>query len=150
MKISQAGIDFIKWEEERGKPALKAYKDQVGVWTIGYGHAYVDKFLVITAEQAESLLRKDLERFESAINKLVKTQLNQNQYDALCSFTFNLGEGALGASRLLKHINNQHYALATQQFSRWVFGRVDGKSVKLAGLVARRKRESDLFSRPVI
>lgn len=139
MKTDKKGIELIK-EFEGCK--LKAYQDSVGVWTIGYGHTKgVKKGDVITQEQADEFLIDDLEDAENAVNRLVKVALNQDQYDALVSFTFNLGAGNFQSSTLLKLLNQGKYSEASEQFTRWVFA--GGK--KLNGLVRRREAEQKLF-----
>lgn len=140
MKISQKGIDIIKNFEGL---ELKSYKDSVGVLTIGYGSTgqHVSPGMTVTKEQAEQLLKKDLERFEKGVSDLVKVPLNQNQFDALCSFAFNLGIGNLKSSTLLKKLNASDYIGASKEFERW--NRAGGKV--LAGLTRRRIAERDLF-----
>jgi len=139
VKISQKGIDLIKdFEGCR----LNAYLDAVGIPTIGYGSTDgVTMGDTITLEQAETLLLEDLERFERCVNDCVKVEIDQNQYDALVSFSFNLGCQALRDSTLLKMVNSGNYPGAAKEFLRWVHA---GKAV-LPGLVARRRAESDLF-----
>lgn len=144
MNTSQTGINLIKGFE--GK-RLTAYDDGVGVWTIGYGTikypngVRVKKGDTCTDAQAESYLKNDLVKFESAINRLVKVPLNQNQFDALSSFTYNLGETNLSKSTLLKKLNAKDYAGAADQFLVW--NRAGGKV--LNGLVRRRDAERNLF-----
>lgn len=144
MNTSQIGINLIKGFE--GK-RLTAYDDGVGVWTIGYGTikypngVRVKKGDTCTDTQAESYLKNDLVKFESAINRLVKVPLNQNQFDALASFTYNLGEGNLSKSTLLKKLNAKDYLGAADQFLVW--NRAGGKV--LNGLVRRREAERNLF-----
>lgn len=144
MNTSQTGINLIKGFE--GK-RLTAYDDGVGVWTIGYGTikypngVRVKKGDTCTDAQAESYLKNDLVKFESAINRLVKAPLNQNQFDALASFTYNLGETNLSKSTLLKKLNAKDYASAADQFLVW--NRAGGKV--LNGLVRRREAERNLF-----
>lgn len=144
MKISTKGLALIKQFEGL---RLKAYDDSVGVWTIGYGTIRypsgikVKRGDTITEEQATAYLLHDVSRFENAVNKLVKVKLTQNQYDALVSFTYNLGEGNLAASTLLKKLNSGDYIGAAKEFLRW--NRAGGKV--LAGLTKRRKAEHDLF-----
>ncbi|OCY91085.1 lysozyme, partial [Acinetobacter pittii] len=105
---SNAGLNLIKGFE--GK-RLNAYDDGVGVWTIGFGTikypngVRVKKGDTCTEQQAETYLKNDLTKFEVAINKLVKVPLTQNQFDALASFTYNLGETNLANSTLLKKLN---------------------------------------------
>ena len=139
MKISEEGIGLIKRFEGC---KLKSYQDSVGVYTIGYGSTRgVGEGDVITQEEAERRLLADLETVEKCINNSVAVELTQQQYDALCSFTFNLGCGALRGSTLLKKLNDGDDDGAAQEFSRW--NKAGGQI--LAGLVSRRKAEHDLF-----
>ena len=145
MKLSENGTKLIKKYEGC---RLKAYKCPRGVWTIGYGHTNnVRPDDVITQDEAEELFKQDVKVFENAVNKLVKVKLNQNQFDALVSFTFNLGYGdrGLGCSTLLRLLNNSDYIGASKQFSRWVYS---GDRV-LEGLIKRRNEEKELFLKPV-
>ena len=148
MKTSQSGISLIKGFE--GK-RLNAYYDGVGVWTIGFGTikypngVRVKKGDTCTEAQAESYLKNDLVKFENAINRLVKVPLNQNQFDALSSFTYNLGETNLSSSTLLKKLNAKDYAGAADQFLRW--NKAGGKVMN--GLTRRREAERNLFLRKV-
>lgn len=141
-KISRDGLDLIKrWEGCR----TNAYRCPAGVWTIGYGHTKtVTPGMMISHTQADNLLLEDLKEFESAVRRLVTVPLNQNQFDALVSFTFNVGVGALQGSTLLKLLNAGNYTAAAQQFNKWVRA---GKQV-LPGLVARREDEYQLFIKP--
>lgn len=139
MEISKNGINLIKKFEGC---SLKAYKCPAGVWTIGYGHTnkvIVDD--VITQEEAETLLKQDLIIHCNNVSKLVKVHLNQNQFDALVSFEYNVGYTAFQNSTLLKLLNQGKYKEAVEQFDRWVYA---GKKV-LPGLVNRRKAEKELF-----
>ena len=138
-KISQQGIDLIKrWEGFRNK----AYLCPGNVWTIGYGHTKnVRSGMCISKEQAEQLLREDLKHFEASVSQLVTVQLNQAQFDALVSFTFNVGVGAFKKSTLRKLVNQGDFLGAAKQFGRWV--NANGK--KLPGLVSRREEEKQLF-----
>lgn len=144
MKTSQSGVNLIKGFE--GK-RLKAYDDGVGVWTIGFGTikypngTRVKKGDTCTELQAESYLKNDLIKFENAINKLVKVALNQNQFDALASFTYNLGETNLANSTLLRKLNAKNYTGASNEFLKW--NRAGGRV--LTGLVRRRESERSLF-----
>lgn len=140
MKTSDKGLSLIKgFEGFRGR----AYKCPAGVWTIGYGHTglEVKSGSVITEWQGGELLKKDIARFERAIDNLVKVPLNQNQFDALVSFVFNVGEVAFSKSTLLKLLNAKDYTGAAAQFPRWNKG---GGKV-LPGLVKRRAAERKLF-----
>lgn len=139
MQISKAGLDLIKQFEGL---YLKAYRCPAGVPTIGYGHtAGVAMGQTITQQQADDYLRRDVRQFERAVERLVKVPLTQGQFDALVSFAFNLGEGALAQSTLLRLLNAGDYAGAAAQFERWnkAGGRV------LPGLVRRRAAERALF-----
>ena len=139
MNVSETGIQLIKKFEGC---VLKAYKCPAGIWTIGYGHTSgVKEGQAITREQAEELLIQDLRPFEIGVNNLVNVPLNQNQFDALVSFCYNLGTGNLKNSTLLKLLNKGDYNGAAEQFDRWVYA--GGK--KLNGLVKRRAEEKKLF-----
>lgn len=140
MKISQTGIDLIKSFEGC---RLTAYKDAVGVWTIGYGStgSHVHEGLKITQEQAEVLLKQDLKRFIDGVNACVKVPITQNMFDALVSFSFNLGVGSLKTSTLLSKLNKKDYKGASVEFVRW--NKAGGKV--LAGLTRRRNAEKNLF-----
>lgn len=145
--INKAGLDLIKQYEGL---RTTAYLCPAKVPTIGYGstqgltRADVGRKTVTTA-QAETLLRADLVRFEKAVSKLVTIRLTENQYAALVSFAFNLGEGNLAKSTLLKRINaGASTALIEQSWMQWV--NAGGK--RLQGLVNRRAAEMALWKRP--
>lgn len=122
---------------------LKAYQDVVGVWTIGYGHTHTAKpGMVITAGEAERLLRVDLDWVEAAINKNVTVKLTQNQYDALASFIYNVGATNFRRSTLLDKLNDGDYAGASAEFRKW--NKAGGKVVR--GLTRRRKAEEAWFN----
>ncbi|QNI37522.1 lysozyme [Edaphobacter albus] len=121
---------------------LVAYQDSVGVWTIGYGHTKgVKAGDTCTAAQADRWLREDVAWAEDCVNRLVKTSITQNQFDALVDFTFNLGCKSLEGSELLRLVNAGRYADAACQFARW--NHAGGKVV--AGLTRRRAAEATLF-----
>lgn len=139
MRISEKGIELIKSFEGL---RLEAYLDSVDVPTIGYGHTRGVKLgQTITQEQADALLEEDIHEFELAIQRLVHVNLTQNQFDALVSFTFNLGIGSLKQSTLLKKLNAGDITGAANEFNRWVYA--GGK--KLTGLVKRRSAERLMF-----
>lgn len=129
---------------------LKAYKDSAGVWTIGYGHIHgVYPGMTCTAEDAFKWLVEDVWYIEEGVCDLVTTPLNQNEFDALVLFSFNVGldidaddkaEG-LGDSTLLKKLNAGDKQGAAEEFGKWV--NAGGKPVQ--GLVKRRKLEKELF-----
>lgn len=138
-RTSQEGVDLIKAFEGR---RLRAYRCSAGVWTIGYGHTGdVKPGDRISPDKAEKLLREDLRKFEDGVSIRVQVPLTQNQFDALVSFSFNVGIGALGRSTLLKKLNKKDYRGAANEFRKWNKG---GGRV-LAGLVRRRKAERALF-----
>lgn len=142
MRLSPKGLELIKAHEGL---RLRAYQDVVGVWTVGYGHTGTAKpGMAITDEQADELLRHDVEQFEAAVNNLVHVPLNQNQFDALVSFTFNLGRAALYRSTLLRKLNAGDYSGAASEFGRWV----NAGSKPWPGLIRRRKEERELFETP--
>jgi lysozyme len=146
-RISSKGIELIKHFEglHRVLPdgRIQSYKDVVGVLTIGYGSTgrHVKEGMTITREEAEDLLLKDLDKFEKGVSKLVKVKLNQNQFDALVSFAFNVGVGALGRSTLIKRLNKGDYEGAADQLLKWTKA---GNKI-FEGLVRRRKAEKNLF-----
>lgn len=139
MQISEKGISLIKrWEGFVGV----AYRDPVGVWTIGYGHTKgVKPGQSMSESQALHLLREEVKEYEEPVRRLVSVDLNQNQFDALTSFTYNLGAGAFSQSTLLAILNQGRYQAAADQFLRWV--RAGGRV--LPGLVSRRQDERELF-----
>ena len=138
MKIKN--IDLVKKHEGL---RLEAYLPTPNdVWTIGYGHTHTTKQgQKITEAQAEALLRRDITWAEKAVNKSVVVPLTQNQFDALVSFVFNVGEGAFATSTLLRLLNSGDYEGAANQFLRW--NRQKGRV--LNGLTKRREEERALF-----
>lgn len=140
MKINEAGINLIKSFESL---RLNSYLCPAKVWTIGYGHTgkNIKKGMTITEEQANDYLKNDLVYFENIVSKSVEVDLNENQFSALVSFVFNIGEGSFLASTLLKLLNNGDYKGAAEQFLRW--NKSNGKV--LPGLTRRRKEEVELF-----
>jgi Phage-related lysozyme (muraminidase) len=150
LHISPAGLDIIK-EFEGWYP--KAYKDPVGVWTIGWGTTGIDAQpgRVITKDQGTEFLRRDLLEVEDQIKAVVKVALNQYQFDALCSFVYNVGIGNLTKSTLLKLINRGQFDAAAGQFGLYNHARdrATGKYIVLPGLTRRRAEEAALFQHPV-
>lgn len=139
MKTSDKGIDLIKkYEGFRAK----AYKCPSDKWTIGYGHTLnVKSTDVIDKAQAEYFLRQDVEFAEKEVNRH-NLNINQNQFDALVSFVFNLGVGNFARSTLLRKIkSNPDDPTIRKEFERWVY--VGGKI--LTGLIKRRKEEANLY-----
>ena len=125
---------------------LVAYQDQAAVWTIGYGHTSgVTEGAKITGETAGLLLLEDLDRHAAVVNETVSVSINQNQFDALCSFVFNVGGGAFRASTMLKLINGGNAVAAALEFPKW--DRAAGQVS--AGLLRRRLAEKALFEKEV-
>jgi lysozyme len=123
---------------------LAAYQDQVGVWTIGYGHTGtgVVSGLTITQDQAVALLTSDIAAACAYVNQAVTVALQQDEFDALVDFVFNLGRGAFAGSTLLKDLNAGNFAAAADQFDLW--DHAGGQVV--AGLLRRRQAEEALFA----
>ena len=139
MRASKKAYDII---QEFEGCRLDAYQDSVGVWTIGYGHTKTaKKGMRIDRREANRLLLEEVARHANGVAALLKTDVNQNQFDALVSFAFNLGVGALSKSTLLRKLNSGDTAGAAAEFDRWVYA--GGK--KLNGLVRRRDAERKLF-----
>ncbi|AEN65421.1 glycoside hydrolase family 24 [Enterobacter soli] len=144
MQTSEKGIALIK-EFEGCK--LTAYQDSVGIWTIGYGWTQpvdgktIRGGMTIKQETAERLLKTGLVSYESDVSRLVKVGLTQGQFDALVSFTYNLGSRSLSTSTLLRKLNAGDYAGAAEEFLRW--NKSGGKV--MPGLTNRRKAERDVF-----
>jgi len=139
---SLAGLAFIQQQEST---AYTAYPDPALGWrvpTICTGHTQdVKRGDTATPEQCWTMLRKDAAEAATAIDRCVAVPLNQNQIDALISFSFNVGQSAFCGSTLVKKLNKRDYAGAADQFPRWV--RSDGKVLR--GLVRRPAAERALF-----
>ncbi len=101
--------------------------------------------LRINAAQAHELLKSDTRQVALFLSSVTPVALNQNQFDALCSLVFNIGQGNYATSTLRKKLHDGDYAGAAAEFDRWVMGTVDGKKRKLPGLVSRRAAERALF-----
>ena len=155
MQMSEHGLGLLqKWEGFE----LKVYKDSAGLPTIGVGHLLTKSELTsgkivinavsvkysdgLTNQQVLDLLSQDLKPVEKIVNNGVKVPLNQNQFDALVSFVFNVGNAAFAASTLLKLLNQKQYADVPAQLLRWV--RSGGQVVQ--GLLNRRKNEISLWN----
>lgn len=141
MKTSSRGLAAIALREGN---MLTAYRDTVGVWTIGVGHTsaaglpYVVKGMKITNAESLAILSRDIAAVEADVNRLVKVPLTQDQFDALVSFVFNIGSTAFAKSTLLRYLNAKRYALAADQFLVWI---------KQKELLGRRKQERAQFLR---
>jgi len=144
MQTSDKGIALINQFEGC---KLTAYQDSVGIWTIGYGWTQpvdgkpIRAGMTIKQETAERLLKTGLVSYESDVSRLVKVGVTQGQFDALVSFTYNLGARSLSTSTLLRKLNAGDYAGAADEFLRW--NKAGGKV--LNGLTRRREAERALF-----
>jgi len=144
MRMSAAGLAVVK--EFEGL-RLKAYKCPAAVWTVGYGHTsaagnpIVTPDLVISNDEAEQILERDMVQYEDGVRKFVKVELTQNQFDALVDFAYNAGVGALQKSTLLKKVNAGKFDEVPAEFMKWTKG--GGK--ELPGLVRRRRAEVKLW-----
>jgi lysozyme len=156
MKVSAKCIQQIKLDEGvRSKP----YQCPALLWTVGVGHVIDPTHArvpmanrkelpippgwdrVLSAEEIDDILRKDLARFESGVLRLIKVPMTQGQFDALVSFSFNVGLGNLQNSTLRMKINRGDYEGAAEQFLVWT--KAGGKV--LPGLVKRRTHEKEMF-----
>jgi len=156
VKVSQKCINQIKQDEGvKNKP----YQCPALLWTVGVGHVIDPNHAkvkladrkqlpipagwnrVLSGEEIDDILRNDLNRFESGVLRLVKVPLTQGQFDALVSFSFNVGLGNLQNSTLRMKLNRGDYAGAAEQFLVWT--KAGGKVLK--GLVVRRTHEKEMF-----
>lgn len=140
---TQSGIALIK--EFEGFSS-KIYRCPAGLPTIGYGHVVRPEDVHLFARglskaNGEILLRIDLQKAEKAVLRLINVPLSDSQFDALVSFTFNLGSGALQRSTLRRKLNRGDYQSVPHELQRWVFA--NGK--RLNGLTRRRNEEARLF-----
>ena len=143
MNISQKGIDFIKKYEGL---ELKPYKCPAGKWTIGYGHVTTpEKYSVITKEIAEQLLLEDIKIAENVIKSSVCVYLNQQQFDALVSLVYNVGNKAFLKSKGLDFLNKKDFKNTVIEFFSKEKGFVNIKGKQNQGLINRRQDEWNLF-----
>lgn len=139
MRTSKDGLDLIEAFEGL---RLEAYQDSGGVWTIGIGHTMgVGPGDRITETEAREYLREDLADAERGVLNLVTVPLRQSQFDALVSFAFNLGSGALAQSTLLKEVNRGRHEYVPRELARWVHA----GGQRLKGLARRRSAEAVLY-----
>ena len=146
MKLNKDGYDLIKTFEGL---SLKPYKCSAGVPTIGYGNTYYENGVkvqmsdgIISKQRAEELLKYSADRYGLKVANLLKKPVTQNQFNALVSFAYNVGSGALASSTLLKLVNiNPNDAMIAKEFLKW------NKVNKVAnnGLTNRRIKESALY-----
>jgi len=147
-----------KWEglhKKRSDGQIESYRDPVGIWTIGYGSIFhrdlnrpIQPGDVITLQAAERWLSEEVEETAEDVNSLCKgVPLTNGMFDALVSFSYNVGVGAFGESTLLRGLRSGDYSGAAREFVRWVHGDDNGIRRVLAGLVNRRNEEEELFKR---
>lgn len=142
MRMSKEGIEFLIQKEG---VRTKAYRDTVGVWTIGVGHTSaagppkVVPGMVISSKEVYEILDRDIRKFEKYVNDGVKVPLTQNQFDALVSICFNIGGPAFLRSTFLKRINNRESTKRIVEAILWW-----NKPPEIRG---RRKKEADLFAK---
>jgi GH24 family phage-related lysozyme (muramidase) len=147
-KLSPAGLRLIQNYEGCRLVAYKPVEAEQ-YWTIGWGHYGPDVKMGqrITQEQADAMLVNDLNSYVDGVNKLVKVDINQNQFDALVSFAYNCGVGGLQKSTLLTLVNQKNFVAAANEFPKWCHG---AGGVVLQGLLNRRNKERELFLTPVV
>ncbi len=169
MKINAEGLNLIKQFEglvdgNPNTPGYDPYLDPAGIWTIGYGHAITDArghFIRgagarakaeaiypngLSKEEIDALLAEDIAKRERSVARMVEgVKLNSNQFSALVSFVYNIGESNFSSSTLLKKLRAGDFEGASSEFERWKYA--DGK--ELAGLVRRREAERQLFLKEV-
>ena len=147
-KISKNGIKEIR--ESEGVE-FEVYKDSAGLFTVGVGHLLVfpqDKWLMnkrLTIKEVDSILKSDLKRFEDNLNKVIKVEINQNQYDALVSFAFNIGNNAFNTSSALRVLNNNQFDKVGSKMILYNKIYLNGSLRVSGGLTNRREKEIDLF-----
>ena len=145
MQCNQAGFEIVKYFEGfHSKPYLCPAK----IPTIGYGstRGFDNKKIrinaaEITKEEGQTLLERDIKSAENSVTRLIKVEMNENEFSALCSFVYNLGSGRLQSSTLRAKMNRSDYEGAANEFPKW--RRAGGKILR--GLVLRRKMEQKLF-----
>lgn len=154
MKISSSGINLVKEFEGYGEKlpngGCKAYRSQLApgvydIWTIGWGCTEgVDQNSVWTKKQAEDCLLQELSTFEKAVTNSVKFSPTQNQFDAMVSLAYNIGESGFARSSVLRYANQGDFGKAANAFNLWV----KAQGLTLSGLVSRRAKEATLFMTP--
>jgi lysozyme len=146
MNVTEEGLDLIRESEGFRR---RAYRDAVGVWTIGYGHTSaagqpdVKAGDDISREEGEAILARDVAAFAEGVGRLVKRELSDAQFSALVSFAYNVGLGNFKSSGVLRAVNEGDFGAVPQRLAMWnkASGRV------LPGLVKRRAAEGALFAK---
>jgi lysozyme len=136
MRTSQQGIDLLA---EREGMRTRAYLDSVGVPTIGIGHTGPDVYLglVWPEETCKAVFARDLAKYEDAVNESLEVEVTQCQFDALVSFTYNVGIYAEAHSTMLRYINEGDFKDVDAQFDRWHIPR---------DIISRRNGEREQFA----
>lgn len=147
MQLSDAGLDLIISSEGKlkalGDGRYVAYRCPANVWTIYTGCTEgVKEGMIVTEDEGKEMFRRELGKHEAAVRRLVTVDLTQGQFDALVSFSYNVGSGALGKSTLLKKLNKGDHAGACKEFMKW--DKAAGR--QLRGLTIRRAREAAMFA----
>lgn len=153
MNISERGLDLIKEFEGYLRPLKDggciAYRCPAGVWTLGWGCTKgIKPGMTWTKQQAVEGLRRELAECEAAVTRMVTVPIHQHQFDALVSFAYNCGIGALQKSTILRKLNRGDVEGAAAAFEAWNKATVNGKRVVLRGLARRRAAEKALFLTP--
>lgn len=144
MRMTSEGLDLVRHFE--GFRA-KAYRDPVGIWTIGYGHTsmsgapHVHKGMAVTRAQALEILRMDVNKFARGVRQQVRVDLTDGQFSALVSFAYNVGLGGFARSSVLRAVNAGDFGAVPRRLSLWV--KAGGR--RLPGLVRRRAAEGAMF-----
>lgn len=140
MKLTQAGIDLIKQFESC---RLEVYKDIKGLFTVGWGHRTdLPLGTKITQLEADELLTGDLAGFVDGIKKLLRNELNDNQFSACVSLVYNIGLGSFKSSTLLRLLNIGNMYASSLEFIKWDHA----NGVEVSGLLRRRIAEQKLFN----
>lgn len=148
-QTNQSGLDLIKQWEGKYLSAYHGAADRPGLLTIGYGHTdaagppRVMPGMQITEQQAEDILRSDLRKVEQSVENMVRVDLNDNQFAALVSFVFNVGQANFAKSTLLRKLNAGDYGAVPPELQKWTMA--NGKRVQ--GLANRRAAEAGLWAR---
>ena len=147
MRISDSGLILLKLFEGL---ELESYQDIAGIWTIGYGHTGSDvkPDMHISEREAEALLRRDLKSRENTVDRLVRVALNQNEFDALVSFVYNVGSTAFGRSTALRRLNKGDRIGAAEALQWFNKATIGGVLREVLGLTRRRAAERALFVTP--
>ena len=150
-ETSASGLNLIKKFEglHRVQPdgMVSAYRCPAGVWTLGFGSTYgVKSGTKWTVQECEDRLREDVKKFEAAVKRKVNVPLSQGQFDSLVSWAYNLGEGNLASSTMLKKLNKGEYEEVPSEMMKWNKARVSGVLQPLAGLTRRRAAEAAVFA----